>query len=131
MTTSQAEGVGSDGQLVEALQRWHRTKEAANRYNRDLLQYGAVVAGSAGMMAGAGGLTALAGAGGRLPWWAAVQLSVLAVAAVVAIGGGVMLVLRTYRLRERAEAEVETSMDRLIELRPDQFLPGPTLRRPS
>jgi hypothetical protein len=121
--------MAADRQLIEALQVWNRAKESANRHNRDLLQYGAVVAGSAGMVAGAGGLTALAGAGGGLPWWAAVQLSVLAVAAVVAIGGGVMLLLRTYRLRERAEAEAERSMDRLIELRPDQFLPGPVARR--
>ncbi|MSQ06965.1 MAG: hypothetical protein EXR54_06900 [Dehalococcoidia bacterium] len=124
--------MASDRLLVEALQKWTRSKESANRHNRDLLQYGAVVAGSAGMVAGAGGLTALAGSGGRgLPWWAALQLSVLAVAAVVAIAGGVMLLLRTYRLRELAEAEAERSMDRLIELRPDQFLPGPVARRPG
>ncbi|HLF04267.1 MAG TPA: hypothetical protein VI855_03530 [Dehalococcoidia bacterium] len=121
--------MAADRQLIEALQIWNRAKESANRYNRDLLQYGAMIAGAVGMVAGAGGLTALAGAGGRLPWWAALQLAVLAVAALVVIAAGVVLLLRTYRLREKSENETEQAMDRLIELRPDQFLPGPVPRR--
>ncbi|MBM3942287.1 MAG: hypothetical protein FJ316_05085 [SAR202 cluster bacterium] len=45
----------TDGNLIAALKVWHRARETANRYNRDMLQYGAMVAGAIGMVAGAGG----------------------------------------------------------------------------
>ncbi|MBM3942286.1 MAG: hypothetical protein FJ316_05080 [SAR202 cluster bacterium] len=64
-----------------------------------------------------------------MPWWAAAQLAVLVIAALVAVGVGVMLLLRTYRLREKAENDALQSLDRLIELQPSQFMAAPASRR--
>jgi len=56
-------------------------------------------------------------------------LAVLVIAALVAVGVGVMLLLRTYRLREKAENDALQSLDRLIELQPSQFMAAPASRR--
>lgn len=56
-------------------------------------------------------------------------MAVLVIAALVAVGVGVMLLLRTYRLREKAENDALQSLDRLIELQPSQFMAAPASRR--
>lgn len=48
--------------LVSELQGWHRAKDQATRYNRNLLQYAAAIAAVFGIGAGGGGIIAVAGA---------------------------------------------------------------------
>ena len=111
-------------QLVEALKGWHRSKEASSRHNRNLLQYGAMIAGALGIEAGSGGVIAIANAVGGLPWWGPLQFVATAVVtAVIGVSGAVMA-LRSYRLRYEAEQEVEQYSSRLIELCPEHFLPN-------
>jgi len=77
----------SSQEIVQGLRGWTRAKEAASRYNRNLLQFGAGIAAVLGIEAGSGGIFALAnsivdtGNGGSLPWWALLHL------AIVSIGG--------------------------------------------
>lgn len=114
-----------DEQLVEALQGWHRSKEAATRYNRNLLQYGAMIAAAVSIESGYGGVMAVANsiAVAGLPWWVPFQLVALSLIAAVVVVIGVILVLRAYRLRHTAERDAEDYREKLIALRPEHFLP--------
>lgn len=113
-----------DQGLAEALQGWHRAREAAARHNRNLVQYGAMIAGALGVETGSGGIFSIASAVGSLPWWWPIHFAgtsvILATVAVV----GVVLALRAYRLRNEAETDVEKYAVQLIALRPDRFLPN-------
>ena len=78
MTEQESSGPQSTDPFVVALQGWHKAKEAATRYNRNLLQYGATVAAALGIEAGSGGIIAIANSlpktaeesGNTLPTWA-------------------------------------------------------------
>jgi hypothetical protein len=124
MVTSPEEVISQDqGKLVEVLQGWHRAKEAASRHNRNLLQYGAMIAGALGIETGSGGVISVASAVGTLPWWGPLQFMGTTLIMVVIGVVGAVLALRAYRLRSDAETEVERYAIQLIALRPDQFLP--------
>jgi hypothetical protein len=124
MVTSQGEVLSQDQrQLVEALQGWHRAKEADSRSNRNLLQYGAMVAGALGIETGSGGVVSIASALGTLPWWGPIHFMSMTVIMVIIGVVGAVLTLRAYHLRSEAEKEVERYAIQLIGLRPDRFLP--------
>ena len=131
MAIQQQQAAGREQQLVEALQGWHQAKDASRRYNRDLLQYGAMAAGGLGVEAGNGGVMAVANAVGTLAWWAPWQLGIMAVISTVVMVVGAVLALRAYGLRRLSESEVERYTNRLIELRPDHFLPDAASLRDS
>jgi hypothetical protein len=111
------------GQLAAILQGWHRAREASSRHNRNLLQYGAMIAGALGIEAGSSGVIAVASSLGTLPWWGPVQFmgTTLIMIGIAAVGA--VLALRAYRLRSEAEGEAEQYANQLIALRPDRFLP--------
>ena len=121
MVTSPEEVISQDqGKLVEILQGWHRAKEAASRHNRNLLQYGATIAGALGIETGSGGVISVASAVGTLPWWGPLQfMGTTLIMVVIGVVGPVL----AYRLRSDAEKEVEGYAIQLIALRPDRFLP--------
>ncbi len=114
--------------LVPALQGWHRAKEEARRYNRNLLQYAAGIAAVLGIGAGSGGLFAVAGALIRteetsrsLPDWAFVILviagSVVGVLSIILLA---FLGIAFFR-RRKAEQDADGYLARLIEVDPDRF----------
>jgi hypothetical protein len=124
MVTSQEKEINQDqGQLTEVLQGWHRAKEASSRHNRNLLQYGAMIAGALGIETGSGGVISVASAVGTLPWWGPVQFMGTTLIMVVIGAVGAVMALRAYQQRSEAEKEVEQYAIQLIALRPDRFLP--------
>jgi hypothetical protein len=126
---------------TEALRGWYLARQAATRYNRNLLQYGAGLAAVIGINAGTGGMLALADslalrtavASGETvtnpaqrPMWefsspAAWMVVLTSVAAVVLL----LLLVRSYRDRQRAERSAEAHAERLIAVNPQWFRPGP------
>jgi len=119
---------------VAELRAWGVGVELAERYNRNLLQYGGGIAAVLGISAGGGGILALAkaipGAQPRdsVPFvandtLATLLLALAIVAAIAALGLGILL-CRAFGGRTRAEAEADLHLRRLIELRPESFAPA-------
>ena len=113
-------------EIVAPLQEWHGATEAASRNNRNLIQYGAALAGLIGIEAGFGGVVAVAlsvadsAQDGPLYGW----VIGLAVAGFIL---GVMLavlVVRAFHERHAAEQRADAAMRTLITHMPDRFLPG-------
>ncbi len=113
--------------LVPALQGWHRAKDEASRYNRNLLQYAAGIAAVLGIGAGSGGLFAVAGALIRteetsrsLPDWAFVILVVAGI--VVGVLSLILLAFLAiaFSRRRTAEQHADGYLARLIEVDPDR-----------
>jgi hypothetical protein len=124
LVTSQEDAINQDqGHLAEVLQGWHRAKEAASRNNRNLLQYGAMIAGALGIEAGSSGVIAVASSLGTLPWWGPVQFMGTTLIMIGIAVVGAVLALRAYQQRSEAEKAVEQYAIQLIALRPDRFLP--------
>jgi hypothetical protein len=113
---------------VAALRNWHRATEAADRSNRDLLQYGAGIAALLGISAGSGGVFAVAQSlnnadTGGSPWWA---LTILVGVLIIAfVAGAVMagLLVQSYGRRESAERDADEALAELIALGPEHFWP--------
>jgi hypothetical protein len=125
---------GQQGEIVKELQGWHRAKEEASHYNRNLLQYAAGIAAGLGIVAGSGGILAVAlavngttdappPAVGSLPFWILVTLLVLsylsALISAILLG---FLALAFVR-RRRAERRAANHLERLIGLMPHYYLP--------
>jgi len=120
-------------QWVAELLAWKLGVERAGRHNRNLLQYGASMAALLGISAGGGGILALAkavtltqgdNAGHLLPEDGlrfVVALGVLGLAGAVVLG---VLLYRAFRDRARAEAEADAHLSKLVQLRPEGFLPS-------
>lgn len=117
-------------EMVRELQIWHRSKEAASRYNRNLLQYATAMAALLGIEAGSGGVfivgNALArgrGADLQLEWWALATLwSVVTMAAIIYLSLSLLLI-RVYRRRREEESRAEVALESLIMRDPERFLP--------
>ncbi len=116
--------------LVSALQGWHRAKDQATRYNRNLLQYAAAIAAVLGIGAGGGGIIAVAGALSQIDEgsqsvadWAKWILVVVAIVVSTASVILVSLLVRAFRLRRAAEYLADEHLAKLIDLQPDHFFP--------
>jgi hypothetical protein len=108
------------------LSGWRVALSQAERANRNVLQYAAAFAALLGISAGSGGVFAMAKAinenGQLVPEWA--LSGAFAVAAICAIVL-VCLLWSAYRTRRRAERHADEHFRRLIERRPELFLPRP------
>lgn len=110
------------------LSGWRVALGQAERANRNLLQYAGAFAALLGIGAGSGGVFAMAKAinksedGQLVPEWA--LSGAFAVAAITACVL-VCLVWAEYRSRRRAERHADEHFRRLIEKRPELFLPRP------
>ena len=119
---------------VPELQAWKLSLEHAERANRNLLQDAAGIAALLGIQAGSGGVFALAqavtvakdGATTFVPDdIMRVLLIAAAVGAALSLGLAVLLV-RAFWARHRAEADADEHLAKLIEAKPDHFLPSAT-----
>lgn len=120
--TTTAQTNGQRAQLVSALQAWQKARDAANRYNRNLLQYAASIAAVLGIGAGSGGIFAVADS---LPE-AQGDIAVIGLVASVAVAGGIaapilLLLVGTFWKRGRAERDAASRMDDLIAIDPKRF----------
>jgi hypothetical protein len=106
------------------LSNWRVALAQAERANRNLLQYAGAFAAVLGISAGSGGVFAMAKAinqdGQLVPEW--ILSAAFAVAAICAIVL-VCLLWSAYRSRRRAEWHADEHFKRLIERRPELFLP--------
>lgn len=123
--TTTAQTNGQRAQLVSALQAWQKARDAANRYNRNLLQYAASIAAVLGIGAGSGGIFAVADS---LPE-AQGDIAVIGLVASVAVAGGIaapilLLLVGTFWKRGRAERDAASRMDELIAINPERFPAG-------
>ena len=108
------------------LSGWRVALGQAERANRNLLQYAGAFAALLGIGAGSGGVFAMAKAineGGQLvpEWILSAAFAVAAVCAIVLV----CLLWSAYRTRRRAERHADEHFKRLIERRPELFLPRP------
>ncbi len=118
---------------VPELRAWKLSLERAERANRNLLQDAAGIAALLGIQAGSGGVFALAQAVTVAKEGASfvpddimrVLLIAGAVGAALSLGLAVLLV-RAFWARHRAEAEADEHLAKLIEAKPDHFLPSAT-----
>ena len=111
-------------ETVEALRSWTLAKEAASRYNRNLLQYAASFAAALGVESGSWGILAVAKSlenGGKFSWLDGLLLGIMAITGVIAVGMSFLLA-RAYTKREEAEKQVALHLSKLIELDPSDFL---------
>lgn len=126
----QGEAPDQRRRLVIELQSWHGAREAASRYNRNLLQYAGGIAAVSAIGAGSGGVFAVAGSLAKandksqsLPAWAALVLIVVAATVVIATVTLTALLVRAFRMRRAAETTADGHLTELIALRPERFLP--------
>jgi len=118
---------------VPELQAWKLSLERAERANRNLLQDAAGIAALLGIQAGSGGVFALAQAvtvsKDKVQFvpddFMRVLLIAAAVGAALSLGLAVLLV-RAFWARHRAEADADEHLAKLIEAKPDHFLPSAT-----
>jgi len=110
---------------VQDLEDWHLAREEANRYNRNLLQYGAAVAAVFGIGAGSGSVLALANAqteeGENMALlWGAIGLAgaVLVFSVILAF-----LLVAAFQQRRSAERRADESHRKLVRHAPERFLP--------
>ena len=122
-----AEQSSSDPGLIEALQGWHRSKERAGRFNRNLLQYAAALAALLGIAGGSGAVAAVGISvsdlsGGTPEWVKVIAIVVAAVVALIAVAL-IYYLIRAFRLRLEAEVGANDFLDRLIERDSKRFWP--------
>ena len=122
---SLAESNVANPDVVQALQGWQIAKERASRANRDLLQFAAGITAVLGIVAGSGGIFAVATAvtpndGTQLFSIDLLKL-LMAVGFALSVVLGLMLV-GSFQKRRREERTMDEYLGRLIGLRPDAFL---------
>lgn len=120
--------------VKEALRDWRLAREAADRANRNVLQYAAGLAAVLGIGGGTGGLVAVANslrsqpaaspATEVLPWLAAWIGGVLVLATLVGLALFIVLI-RTYLRRQEWEHKADEHLRRLIVDVPGWFRPKP------
>jgi hypothetical protein len=124
--SASADAGGASQEMVDALQGWQIAKERAGRANRDLLQFAAAITAVLGIVAGSGGIFAVATAAAPPDADQLFSLDVLKIFMTVgfalAFVLGLMLVA-AYQRRRRFERTMDDYLTRLIGLRPDAFLP--------
>ena len=111
-----------DVDFIRTLTAWHRARDDARRYNRNLLQLGAAIAAILGIEAGSGGVFAIAnGINGNepLPEWASLQLIALTGFALVVGGIFGLLAIWSYFRRGQAEQKAEQNLEYLFTLDPE------------
>ena len=123
------QGTEQNPDLVEALQGWHRSKERARRFNRNLLQYAAALAALLGIGGGSGAVAAVGISvsklsGNQALWVLIIAIVVAAIVALIAVAL-IYYLIRAFRLRLEAEVSANDFLDRLIERDPERFLPPP------
>ena len=112
-------------QWVQDLEEWHLAREEANRYNRNLLQYGAAVAAVFGIGAGSGSVLALAsaqndqGETSALLWGGGGLAGALLVFSVILA----FLLVHAFRQRRSAERRADEYHRKLVRHAPERFLP--------
>lgn len=124
MSTS-PDGDGSP-EIVDALQGWQIAKERAGQANRDLLQYAAGITAVLGIVAGSGGIFAVATAVTPTDGTQLFSIDLLKMLMIVGFALAAVLALMlvgAFRKRRQSERAMEDYLTRLIRLRPDAFLP--------
>ena len=124
--SSGAEGDGSNPEIVDALQGWQIAKERAGRANRDLLQFAAGITAVLGIVAGSGGIFAVATAVTPTDGTQLFSIDLLKMLMVVGFALALVLTLMlagAFQKRRQAERAIDDHLTRLIRLRPDAFLP--------
>ena len=114
---------------IPELQGWHRAKERARRYNRNLLQYAAALTALLGIGGGSGAVVAVGISfsglsGGEARWVLVIAIVVAAVVALIALAL-IYLLIRAFRLRRDAELDAINFLASLIERDPERFWPPP------
>lgn len=117
-------------ETVRELEGWHLAREAAQRWNRNLLQYGAGVAAVLGLAAGSGGVFAIASSlvglqdtSASLPGWAVGVLGGVTVVASAVFVILMSLLIASYFQRRKAEGAADSHLTKLIGLAPERFIP--------
>ncbi len=118
----------TDEAVKIALRDWHTSKDEANRYNRNLLQYAAALAALLGISGGSGAVAAVGISVSKLDGDDALWILILAgvVGLIVAIIAAVLIryLICAFRQRSKAEKQENVSLRELIGLIPDRFLPS-------
>ena len=117
-------------EVVIALQGWHEARESANRHNRNLLQYGALLAALFGLEAGFNGIVIVAiGLGKRGVWPLGVAIVVLGAAGIILGALLALAIVRAFRERQLAETRAAEMLPILIRHDPERFMPREELTR--
>ena len=113
--------------MVPIVQAWLEAKDKSERYNRNLMQYGAAIAAVLSILAGSGGIFAVANAlrmeGGSLPFWAWIILGVITVVGIAALFLLLILLFFSFLRRKEAEADAVRERGNLIAQDHTRFLP--------
>ncbi len=124
--TSVVEADRAGPEIVRALQGWQIAKERANRANRDLLQFAAGITAVLGIVAGSGGIFAVASSAATTTGTQLFPLDLLkilmGIGFALSVVLGIMLV-GAFQRRHREERTMDDYLTKLISLRPDAFLP--------
>ena len=114
---------------IPELQGWHRAKERARRYNRNLLQYAAALTALLGIGGGSGAVAAVgisvAELKGKTADWVLVIAIVVAVVVALIALVLIYLLIRAFRLRRDADVDAINFLASLIERDPERFWPPP------
>ncbi len=121
------------------LKKWYKAKDEADHYNRNLMQYGGAVAAVLTLLAGSGGIVAVATAvkveDNRFFFWTVGILGGLGVVVTIALVILTVMLVHSFVRRKEAEEAVEKNRRSLIGDDPTLFLPTtqplPTIQRPQ
>ncbi len=124
---------------ISVVQDWNKARDEAEHYNRNLMQYGAAVAAVLTLLAGSGGIFAVATAvkveDNPFFLWAVGILGGLGVVATIALVILMVMLVQSFVRRKEAEEAVEEHRRSLIGDDPTRFLPTtqplPTTQRPQ
>ena len=112
---------------IPTLRAWYTAKDEAEHYNRNLMQYGTAVAAVLSILAGSGGIFAVANAlkteSGSLPAWALMILWLVSIVGTIALVLLLGLLVHSFLHRSKAEKAVEESRGSLIDADLTPFLP--------
>ncbi len=143
MSTSADTGGGPQPNAEEdpktpILKKWYKAKDEADHYNRNLMQYGGAVAAVLTILAGSGGIFAVATAvkveGNPYFVWAAAILGGVSVVGTIALFILTGMLVHSFIRRGKAEKAVDKNRRRLINEEIAAFLPTtqpmPPIQRP-
>ena len=124
-------------EIETATRNWRMCRELADRYNRRLVQYGAAAATALGVGGASGGLLATADAivrnsvdNEQIPGFIIYIIGVLIGLSSFIFIAGTVLLLAALGIRGRAENRAAAFLNKVIELRPELFLPSSEDLRP-
>ena len=123
---------------ISTVQKWYKAKDEADHYNRNLMQYGGAVAAVLTILAGSGGIFAVATAvkveGNPYFVWAATILGGVSVVGTIALVILTVMLVHSFVRRGRAEKAVDKNRRNLINEEIAAFLPTtqpmPPIQRP-